>query len=62
MGLINDDNYCDYVDAFNLAKPDNIFKEMNVLTDYEPECLAREVIKKVGYDVLPNDVHMSMDK
>jgi hypothetical protein len=62
MGLINDENYCDYVDSYNLINPNNLFNEMNILTDYNPECLAREVIKKMGYDVLPDDVHMGMNK
>ena len=37
MGLINDNSYCDVVDLYNLYNPDNIFKEMNFFTDYNPE-------------------------
>lgn len=34
FGLKKNDNYCDIVDAYNLAHPDSIFNQMNFFTDY----------------------------
>lgn len=41
MGLINDPNYCDYSDAFNLLYPANIQNAMNIFNDYNNDGLAR---------------------
>ncbi len=41
MGLVNDDNYCEKVDDYNLRNPDNVFKQMNFVTDYNTDGLAR---------------------
>ena len=41
MGLINDPNYCDFVDMYNLNHPENLFNYKNILTDYNYDGLAR---------------------
>lgn len=41
MGLINDPNYCDIVDSYNLMHPENIFFNENYMTDYNPDGLLR---------------------
>ena len=33
-GIINDPDYCEIVDFYNIAHPENMFKEMNFFTDY----------------------------
>lgn len=60
MGLINDPNYCDIVDIFNMLNPDNLFNYKNIMTDYNINGLARQVFKKIGYDVLPDNVNKDM--
>ena len=37
MALINDPNYCDYVDIFNLYHPENVYEHTNFFSDYHPE-------------------------
>lgn len=37
MGLINDPNYCEIVDYYNLYNPENVFDSMNFFSDYHPE-------------------------
>lgn len=41
MGLINDPNYCDYTDTYNLLHPANLFSAMNIFNDYNSDGLAR---------------------
>lgn len=41
MGLINDPNYCDIVDSYNLLFPDNVLQHYNMLNDYNADGLAR---------------------
>lgn len=60
MGLINDPNYCDYVDTYNLMHPNNIFLEKNILTDYNFDGLARQMFREVGNDVMPTNVSKDM--
>ena len=33
-GLINEDNYCQVVDMYNLEHPENIFNKTNFFTDF----------------------------
>ena len=33
-GLFNDEDYCQIVDYYNLAHPENMFEQMNVFADY----------------------------
>jgi len=50
-GLINDNDYCELVDSYNLAHPENMFKEMNFFTDYARTGLVRkDVIRDIGND------------
>ena len=43
--------------------PDNVLKEMNFLTDYNNEGLARNlVMKTLGHDVLPDEINKDMPK
>jgi len=52
-GLINDPDYCEIVDLFNLAHPENMFDQMNFFTDYAKNGLPRaEVIRKIGVDTM----------
>lgn len=60
MGLINDPNYCDLVDTYNLNNPENVLTAKNILTDYNINGLARQVFKKIGNDVLPDEVNKDM--
>ncbi|KAL4484951.1 hypothetical protein ABPG74_020128 [Tetrahymena malaccensis] len=60
MGLINDPNYCDYVDAYNVLYPHNIHNAMNIFNDYNNDGLARQVFKQYGYDVMPDFINKDM--
>ena len=52
--MINDPDYCELVDAYNLAHPENMFQNMNFFTDYAKNGLVREsVIQKIGFDIMP---------
>lgn len=52
-GLINDPDYCEIVDFYNLAHPENMFEQKNFFTDYAKNGLARsEVIRKIGVDTM----------
>jgi len=63
MSLINDPNYCDFADAYNLLHPENVLNEMNFLTDYNFDGLARKnAMKEMGNDVLPDDISKDMPK
>ena len=63
MGLKNDPHFCDKFDANIIENPDIILKEMNFITDYNKEGLARAlVIKKMGHDTLPDEVSKDMKK
>lgn len=63
MGLVNDPNYCLKADDYNLKNPDNVLRNMNFMTDYNEDGLPRKlVIKKMGYDVLPDKVSKDMNK
>lgn len=41
MGLINSEHYCEEADQFNLENPENILNNMNFITDYNADGLAR---------------------
>jgi hypothetical protein len=46
-----------------LENPDNILKHKNFVTDYNADGLARKlVMKKMGHDVLPDEVSKDMNK
>jgi len=52
-GVINDNDYCELVDFYNLAHPENMFESMNFFTDYSRTGLTRSlVIRKVGIDTM----------
>jgi hypothetical protein len=52
-GLINDNDYCEIVDSYNIAHPENMFETMNFFTDYSRTGLTRaNVIRKIGVDVM----------
>jgi len=52
-GVINDDDYCEIVDFYNLAHPENMFESMNFFTDYSRTGLTRaDVIRKIGVDTM----------
>lgn len=52
-GLYNDNDYCELVDFYNLAHPENMFKRRNFFTDYaKKNGLARMlVMRKIGFDL-----------
>ena len=51
-GLYNDDDYCELVDFYNLAHPENMFTRRNFFTDYAKNGLARDmVMRKIGFDL-----------
>jgi len=61
-GVINDPDYCEVVDFYNLAHPENMFEQMNFFTDYAKNGLVRkDVIKKIGSDKM-NEVSKYMDR
>jgi len=52
-GLINDPDYCEIVDFYNLAHPENMFESMNFFTDYAKNGLTRRyVINEIGHDTM----------
>jgi len=52
-GVINDPDYCEMVDFYNLAHPENMFETMNFFTDYAKNGLTRSnVIRKIGIDTM----------
>lgn len=60
MGLINDPNYCDFVDSYNILHPSNIHSTKNIFTDYNYDGLARQTFKKVGNDVMDDSISKDM--
>jgi len=49
FGIINDDDYCNQVDLYNLRYPNNMFKKKNFFTDFVNGSMVRsKVMKKVG--------------
>lgn len=61
-GVINDPDYCEIVDFYNLAHPENMFDSMNFFTDYAKNGLARTmVIREIGVDTM-TQVSRYMDK
>lgn len=61
-GLINDPDYCEIVDFYNLAHPENMFETMNFFTDYAKNGLARkDVIQEIGEDTM-KQISRYMDK
>jgi exonuclease VII small subunit len=61
-GLINDPDYCEITDFYNLAHPENMFGELKFFTDYAKNGLARtKVIRKIGVDTM-HQVSRYMDK
>jgi len=61
-GVINDPDYCEIVDGYNLAHPENMFQSMNFFTDYAKNGLVRDsVIRKIGVDTMP-EVSRYMDR
>jgi hypothetical protein len=52
-GVINDPDYCELVDFYNIAHPENMFETMNFFTDYAKNGLTRSnVIRKIGVDTM----------
>lgn len=52
-GVINDPDYCELVDFYNLAHPENMFDSMNFFTDYSRTGLTRAmVVRKIGIDTM----------
>jgi len=52
-GVINDPDYCELVDFYNLAHPENMFDTMNFFTDYSRTGLTRaQVIREIGVDTM----------
>jgi hypothetical protein len=52
-GLVNDPDYCELVDFYNLAHPENMFENMNFFTDYAKNGLVRiDVIRMIGRDTM----------
>lgn len=63
MGLINNPSYCLITDLYNLKHTENIFGKLNFFTDYNADGLARGlVMKKMGFDVMTDDVSKDMPK
>jgi len=61
-GVINDNDYCELVDLYNLAHPENMFSSMNFFTDYSRTGLTRaNVVRKIGVDTM-RQVSRYMDK
>jgi len=53
-GIRNEDDYCERVDYYNLANPQNIFEKMNFLSDYADDTVARrDIIRTIGKDSIP---------
>lgn len=53
-GIINEDDYCERVDFYNLMHPENIFEKMNFLSDYADDTVVRrDIIKTIGKDSVP---------
>jgi hypothetical protein len=52
-GIFNDDDYCERVDYYNLARPFNIFERKNFFTDYARDTVPRhDIIPKIGRVVM----------
>lgn len=49
-GFMNDDDYCDVVDSYNLAHQDNIFERMNFFTDYVEKSMP--LSHEISYRIL----------
>ena len=63
MGLINNPRYCLTVDHSNIEQPENVLGKINFFTDYNADGLARGlVMKKIGYDTMPDTVSKDMHK
>lgn len=63
MGLINEADYCDRADRFILNNPKQILDQMNFLTDYNADGLARLLVMKVlGNDVMADEISKDMSK
>jgi len=55
FGLINEDDYCERVDMYNLLHPRNMFDEMNFFTDSSPLMTPRaKVMSKIGKIIMPH--------
>jgi len=53
-GYQNDDDYCERVDYYNLARPERIFNEKVFFTDYQANTIPRRVvIPSIGRNVIP---------
>lgn len=53
-GIQNEDDYCERVDYYNLANPENIFEKMNFFSDFaEDSVVRRDVIREIGEDTKP---------
>jgi len=60
--LINDDDYCQKVDAFNLNHPENMFEQMNFFTDYfYGQEMARSLIQDFANDTMP-EISLTMNR
>jgi len=52
-GFYNDDDYCERVDYYNLAHPENMFEKKHFFTDYARDTVPRrEVIPSIGKNVM----------
>jgi len=61
-GIVNDADYCEIVDLYNLAHPENMFDQMNFFTDYAKNGLARvDVIRSIGNDTM-HQISRYMDR
>lgn len=62
MGIKQNPNYCDIVDIYNLAHPENVFETMNFIGDYIPTSLVKKnVFPSLGQDVMPQ-CHVGITK
>jgi len=60
LGIINEDDYCDRADLFNLAHPEVLLEKRNFFSDYPPLTLPRkEIMVPTGTMVMPQ-VHVGI--
>jgi len=60
LGIINDDNYCEAVDAYNLANPQNLLETKHFMTDYYENSVPRaKVMAKIG-EVVMKEIKWTM--
>jgi tubulin polyglutamylase TTLL1 len=55
FGLMNEDDYCERTDRYNLLYTDNIFKNKNIFTDYLPWMMISDrIIPQIGEFAMPH--------